>query len=104
MATVYYPFTLYNFFCKYLEHITQYYNWPTSGTLVQQTAWLHSCGICVDWFHISMEPQMPGQLEIMVHATGSQVIVWQHWKYFHITGVQLEKGTTASSFEFRSYT
>ena len=37
------------------------------------------------------------------NATGSVKLVETNSATFYITGVQLEKGTTASSFEFRSY-
>jgi len=36
-------------------------------------------------------------------ATGAVSVVGTNGATFYITGVQLEKGTTASSFEFRSY-
>ena len=37
-------------------------------------------------------------------ATGATSVVGTNAATFYITGVQLEKGTTASSFEYRSYT
>jgi hypothetical protein len=44
-----------------------------------------------------------GLLQTMVSATGATSVVGTSGATFYITGVQLEKGSTATSFDYRPY-
>jgi hypothetical protein len=75
----------------------------TSGT------WLTTNGIGLDiYWNLGMGSTYSGtanawQAGTYYSATGATSIVGTAGATFYLTGVQLEKGTTASSFEYRSY-
>lgn len=77
---------------------------PTAGT------WNTGNGQGLDvWFSVGTGSTFSGTANTWaasnyVNATGSVNVVSTLNATWYITGVQLEKGTTASSFEFRSYT
>jgi hypothetical protein len=76
---------------------------PTAGT------WNTGNGQGLDvWFSVGTGSTFSGTANTWaasnyVNATGSVNVVSTLNATWYITGVQLEKGTTASSFEFRSY-
>jgi hypothetical protein len=76
---------------------------PTSGT------WLTTNGVGINvWFHIGVGSTYTGtagswSANGYYGATGATNIVATNGATFYITGVQLEVGTTATNFDFRSY-
>jgi hypothetical protein len=100
-----YPFTYTISVADTWEYKTVTITGATSGT------WLTTNGIGASvWFGLGVGATYSGtagawgSLVGASSATGATSVVGTNGATWQVTGVQLEKGTAASSFEFRSYT
>ena len=85
---------------------------PISVTIAGDTSgtWLTTNGVGIRvWFSLGSGSTYSGTAgawssSTLFSATGATSVVGTNGATFYITGVQLEKGSTATSFDYRSYT